>query len=272
MTEALIGSLLGRDLPVLAPRHPADVDGEERYTVGMAISGVMFDLRRPDPDSVRLADIMFGMSRIPRYNGATLTYHAWTVGNHILICDAAYLLLCREHGVAPDPELRAALFFHDAAETYTGDMVTPLKQAMKRHGHYVVFGEVADAIDAAIAGHFGLRAFDHATVKVIDTLAYDIERIWHRPLYLGTPAAPAAPSRTSMRFSRTPEIQRLRTPLTGAEQWDRLRSLALEISAAIACRQMEAEAVASHNPYVEWVDQAMADIPDDPERALRPTG
>lgn len=270
MTEALIGSLLSQDLPALPQRSPATVDGEEHYTVGMAISGIMFDLRQPNPDHVRLVDIMFGMSRIPRYNGATLTYHAWTVGNHILICDTAYLLLCHAHGAAPDPELRAALFFHDAAETFTGDMVTPLKKAMKKHGHFGVFGEVTDAIDAATATRFGLKPFAHATIKAIDTLAYDIERIWHRPLYRDSPASPAAPSRTAVLFAARPEMQALREPLTGAEQWERLRSLALEIGERMACRQMEAEAIEAHNPYLDWLDQATAPVSETGSDALKP--
>jgi 5'-deoxynucleotidase YfbR-like HD superfamily hydrolase len=207
--------------------------------VGMAISGIMFNLEFPDPNDVHLCDIIFGESRIPRYNGATLTSEIWSVGNHILVCDAVYLFLCRKYGVPVDHEFRMALFFHDAAEIYTGDMVTPLKKIMRAANQYELFEKISDQIDEAIRTKFRLSdQIDHKDIKFIDNLAYEVERVWHRPVYDSSkPLSFVEEAAAVTKF--------LRDPGSLSQCWENLRNLALDINNDIINKY----AVEIQNPY-----------------------
>lgn len=194
--------------------------------VGMAISGVLFNLENPSPDQVYLADIIFGQCRIPRYNGATLTRDIWSVSNHILVADMVYVLMCKKYNVPIDPNFRAVIYFHDAGEIYTGDMLTPIKMFLRKENGYAAFLSVSDAIDNAIGIRFDLKHYRHEDVKFIDNIAYEIERRWHRPVY---PGVSHEENRLVEELIAEPEMDKLRNPESQELKWEKMRDLAINI-------------------------------------------
>lgn len=80
-------------------------------------SGVRFQLDAPRPESIRISDICFALSHLPRFTGHTRG--RWSVAQHSLLVHA---LAAHEHAT-----VRAACLLHDASEAYTGDISTPMK-------------------------------------------------------------------------------------------------------------------------------------------------
>jgi len=80
-------------------------------------SGIAFDLRDPQPAIVCLEHIVYSLSLMNRFNDAAL--FPYSVAQHLL--HVAELLM---------PKLRLEGLLHDAAEAYSGDMVSPLKQVI----------------------------------------------------------------------------------------------------------------------------------------------
>lgn len=67
-----------------------------------------------------IEDIALSLSRQRRYLGHTKT--PWTVGQHSLVCYRYAKLVA--------PEARRHALFHDAAEAYLGDIVSPVKHRL----------------------------------------------------------------------------------------------------------------------------------------------
>lgn len=86
-------------------------------------SGVKFSLENPRPEDVRLWDIGWALSRIPRFGGHT--QDTWTVAEHSL-----YVVeIMKARGIK---DLRTLLegLLHDAHEAYIGDIVFPVAEAL----------------------------------------------------------------------------------------------------------------------------------------------
>lgn len=81
--------------------------------------GGAFELRYPDPKSVRIEDIAHQLSQINRFTGATRW--PYSVAQHSV--HVSYL-------VEPKGYAFEALM-HDAHEAYVGDVSTPLKRTMR---------------------------------------------------------------------------------------------------------------------------------------------
>ena len=111
--------------------------------------GVDFQLLEVSPNNVRSKDIAWALGGINRYNAHTNFYYS--VAEHCsLISD--YLL--RTTG---DPMVALAGLLHDAHEAYTGDMTSPMQNAMEIlvPGFKKAFRALQARIDKAI-----LRALD----------------------------------------------------------------------------------------------------------------
>lgn len=110
-------------------------------------SGRTIDLSNPDAGDIRLSDICRGLSRIRRWSGqAGIISGAcapgsdgqaegdfdFSVGQHVLSTDDSIEEVIAANPDAPqDPDfarrLSRHLTVHDMPETYTGDVITPLK-------------------------------------------------------------------------------------------------------------------------------------------------
>lgn len=114
------------------------------------LSGHKFSILDPDPDQVFLSDIACSLARQARFNGHTRFFYS--VGQHC----------CLGAGVSPTKDVALQMLFHDATETYIGDLVSPVKALLPD------FEVIESRIHWAIAKKFGIELPTPKIVKQID--------------------------------------------------------------------------------------------------------
>ncbi|MGI9372062.1 MAG: YfbR-like 5'-deoxynucleotidase [Hyphomicrobiales bacterium] len=90
------------------------------------LSGRRLDLLDPSPLDIEIEDIAQGLARVARWNGQTLSAHAYSVAEHSLLVEA----LCSHLQPELDRKCRLAALLHDAPEYVIGDMISPFKNAL----------------------------------------------------------------------------------------------------------------------------------------------
>ena len=143
----------------------------------MTASGRAVAYLDPDPDTIALSDIGAQLGKICRYNGATGPFY--TVAQHsVFVAD----ILPMDSGDGhPAMLLKTAGLFHDAHETITGDIVSPMKQAIvAAGGGDDVIKRIETGLDRAIYTAFGLPwplpAEWVRQIKLADMIALATER------------------------------------------------------------------------------------------------
>jgi len=129
-------------------------------------SGIKFDLENPDAFMIKMQDIAISLSRQLRFNGHTKL--PYSIAQHsILVAD-----LVLQAGGTYEQVLAALL--HDAHETYTSDIPSPVKWVLGNH--WAPMKEVQKRVDDAIAEYFGFDAalFSDPLIKHADGSA-----LWH---------------------------------------------------------------------------------------------
>lgn len=121
----------------------------ERSWVG-TLSGHKFNILMPRPQDIYLEDIACSLSRQARFNGHTRFFYS--VGQHS----------CLGAQVAPTSDIAKLMLFHDATETYIGDLVSPVKRLLPQ------FDIIEDRIHAAIAERFNFEFPLPKVIKQID--------------------------------------------------------------------------------------------------------
>lgn len=110
-------------------------------------SGLYFDLGDPHEDQFTIEDIAGALSKICRFGGQIECFYS--VAEHSYWC--GYQAEC--DGLTPD-EI-AAVFLHDAAEAFVGDVVKPLKLMLEE------FGRIERRIESVIERKFGVDFDKH---------------------------------------------------------------------------------------------------------------
>lgn len=102
----------------------------------------------------RIEDIIHSLSQTARYNGHTNTFYS--VAQHSVHVS---------HLVPSNLAFQALM--HDAAEAYTSDLPSPIKEAVNHlsNGAWMKF---EDQIASIVRRHYGLPAVLHSTVKEAD--------------------------------------------------------------------------------------------------------
>lgn len=122
-------------------------------------TGVRFNLDKPDPRTIKVADIAHHLSMICRYTGAVREFYS--VAQHSVLVS----YMC-------DPDHALEGLFHDGSETYTNDISHFVKRApwMKR------FRPKENKIQRAVFVSIGLPANTHSEdVHVADGLVAGLE-------------------------------------------------------------------------------------------------
>lgn len=88
-------------------------------------SGVMLDLRDPDPSKVRVADLAHHLAHVNRFGGAAHQYYS--VASHSVYVSRRLA----EEGHPTDVQLAGLL--HDSSEAYLGDVVSGLKRMLPEY-------------------------------------------------------------------------------------------------------------------------------------------
>lgn len=112
-------------------------------------SGIDFDLSRPNPDHIDIADIAHALAHICRYTGHSRWFYS--VAQHSVL--TSYLVR---------PSLAMQALLHDATEAYIGDVSAPLKAMLPD------YRAIEARVAAAVAERFGLPMELHAEVKWAD--------------------------------------------------------------------------------------------------------
>jgi 5'-deoxynucleotidase YfbR-like HD superfamily hydrolase len=138
----------------------------------LTIGGRTVSLLAPAVDDVDIDDIAHHLTQINRFLGACR--RPYSVAEHSLV---VLEIFQREY---PDggPCAQLAALTHDAHEAYTGDMISPWKQALR-----ILCGDVWDLVEArhasAVDRRFHLvatRAAWRTAIKRCDDIAYATER------------------------------------------------------------------------------------------------
>lgn len=129
--------------------------------------GIRFELLAPTADMVHPGDIAFSLARLCRFNGHTSKHYS--VAEH---CFRAHELV--------EPEHQLVTLLHDATEAYIGDMVRPLKHAMREYaasrGVLDVYAQIEHRVWLAICERFDLEPELPDQVKEADMYMLAVER------------------------------------------------------------------------------------------------
>ena len=120
-------------------------------------SGKIINLYDPDPALIDIEDIASALSKTCRWNGNLPDFYS--VAQHS--CHVAWL--------APMP-LRFAALMHDAAETYAGDVIRPIKQLLA-----AAYFEIEERLMQAVCRKFDLHPELLEAVKEYDDEALETE-------------------------------------------------------------------------------------------------
>ena len=128
------------------------------------VSGKAFYLFDPSPEDFSLIDIAHGLALLCRFGGQVRQF--FSVAQHSVL-----VMQCvqQRFGCTDKKTLRTALF-HDAAESYIGDMIHPLKVKDD------FFREVEARIERAMAGIFDLEYPMPPVIKKADNALLLAER------------------------------------------------------------------------------------------------
>lgn len=126
-------------------------------------SGRYFDFVDPQPDQFTIEDITGGLSKICRFGGQVKKFYS--VAEHSVICESVAMV----DGQSVD--VRRAVLLHDAAESFVGDVVKPLKIMLPE------YSIIEDRIEAVIADKYHVDFNTNCTViKEIDHAVLIAER------------------------------------------------------------------------------------------------
>jgi hypothetical protein len=127
-------------------------------------SGLHFDVTKPDPNSILITDIAYGLSHKCRFGGHTSRWYS--VAQHsIQVCEYVQM-------TGTEDSIALAALLHDASEAYLTDLPSPIKAILPA---YITLEK---SVQTAINEHFGLtrRAQEHEIIKRADIMQYEIER------------------------------------------------------------------------------------------------
>ena len=115
------------------------------------VTGQLVDLANPDPATINIEDIAWGLSRMSRFCGQTVTAIPYNVAQHSLFVAAEVEAILKQ-SISQLPPIKHSdivlkALLHDAAECYTGDLPSPVKHLDKLRP---VIAQIEDGLMKAI--------------------------------------------------------------------------------------------------------------------------
>lgn len=157
------------------------------------VTGKVVNVIEPSPDQICIDDIGWGLSRMPRFCGHTITEVPYNVAQHsVFVGREVYNILTNTEeypelmeffhdiaGISNSPihviETVMMAVLHDASEIYTGDIPSPVKQIPELR---VIVKKVEHKLMSAIYQAFNLPEPTELQEKIIkhaDKIAQKIE-------------------------------------------------------------------------------------------------
>ena len=109
-----------------------------------------------------LNEIFQGLAKINRFNGHTV--YPYSVAQHSINC---YMVAQSYHHIQ-DPTFLLQILLHDAAEAYIGDIVRPIKMALRRETN--MFDDIEDKIMAALYRKLDIEEPTKANMELMKEL------------------------------------------------------------------------------------------------------
>jgi hypothetical protein len=143
------------------------------------VTGQLVNVSNPDPATISIEDIAWGLSRMSRFCGQTVTAVAYNVAQHSLfVANEVEDIIKNSNSQLPphrhsDIVLKALL--HDAAEAYTGDLPSPVKHLPKLRPIII---SIEDGLMAALYTSLNIVAptkEEQEIIKQADRIAQKIE-------------------------------------------------------------------------------------------------
>ncbi len=115
------------------------------------VTGNLVDVENPSVESISIEDISWGLSRIPRFAGHTISAIPYNVAQHSVMVAREVSALLRGDELATNDDVQKSVeiiassdyisinsvilkaLFHDAAEVYIGDIPSPVKKIPSIH-------------------------------------------------------------------------------------------------------------------------------------------
>lgn len=93
------------------------------------VTGRMVNVTDPDPSQIDIEDIAWGLSRIPRFAGQTISKKPYTVAQHSVLVFEIYSKIVKNNDEQyNNSQSKLKALMHDAAEAYIGDIPSPIKK------------------------------------------------------------------------------------------------------------------------------------------------
>ena len=139
------------------------------------VTGRLIDVQNPDPATICIDDIAWGLSRLPRFCGHTITVVPYNVSQHSLYVvdevDDFIIDASGEH----DPILSLKALLHDSPEAYMGDWPSPVKHLPELRP---IIKKYEDSLLRAIFAAFNIPPMtpdEERIIKRADRIAQKIE-------------------------------------------------------------------------------------------------
>lgn len=119
----------------------------------LTFTGKKFWPLDPKAEEIDLNDIAHSLAFQCRFNGHSIPFYS--IAQHSVLVSKIV-----------SPEQALAGLFHDASETYTGDLISPLKRFLPP-----IFKEIEKAIEKTIFECFGIKEVNYPEIKKADKIA-----------------------------------------------------------------------------------------------------
>jgi 5'-deoxynucleotidase YfbR-like HD superfamily hydrolase len=140
------------------------------------VTGRFVDVENPDASMIDITDIAWGLSRMPRFCGHTITAQPYTVAQHsVFVAKQVEDWYKNNNDGTIMSNLPLYALLHDAAEIYTGDLPSPIKRIPALR---VIIKEIEGKLMDAIYAKFNLLPLcegEEAWIKKADKIAQKIE-------------------------------------------------------------------------------------------------
>ena len=140
------------------------------------VSGKQIDIINPDPNSIDVVDIFWVLSRMPRFNGHSVTLIPYNVAQHSLFVAKTAQKLSGLKKNSPEWCLYGVYgCLHDAHEAYIGDLPSPVKRNPDLRP---IFKSMEEKLDVAIFSALGIdmpNDLNKKIVKQADLISQKIE-------------------------------------------------------------------------------------------------
>lgn len=121
-------------------------------------SGRFLDLVHPDPSTITLDDVAYGLAQTCRWGGQCQRYYS--------VAEHAVLVSCRLRELGFDARVQLVGLHHDDHEAFVCDVPRPLKRLLP------TYPAIANNVQAAINESLGLPTdVDPTTIKIADNWA-----------------------------------------------------------------------------------------------------